>query len=220
MLKQFGFGHKTGIDLPEELSGLMPDPIWKKQQKKTSWYPGDTIITSIGQGFTLATPLQLAHAANILSQKGEAYLPHLLKKSIDDHGKTHDYQAKVKDYVHLENPDYWNIVHQAMQAVIDSNEGTGARFGRNASYKVAGKTGTAQVFALSQNDHNKKTIISNKLLKDHSWFIAFAPVDHPKVAIAAMVEHDTTASQVARQVLDAYFSLYPQEVEHEHPTTT
>lgn len=211
MLKQFGFGHKTGIDLPEELSGLMPDPVWKKQQKKVSWYPGDTIITAIGQGFSLATPLQLAQAVNILSQKGKAYPPHLLKQTIDDHGKVKNYSVPLRSYLELDNPQYWTVVHQAMQAVIDNNEGTGARFGRNASYKVAGKTGTAQVFALSQNDHNQKTIVSNKKLKDHSWFIAFAPVQHPKVAIATMVEHDTTASMVARQVLDAYFQLYPNE---------
>ena len=153
---------------------------------------------------------------NILSQKGRAYAPHLLQKTVDDHGQAHPYHAKPIAYLELENPEYWNVVHQAMQAVIDNNEGTGARFGRNANYKVAGKTGTAQVFALSQNDHNQKTIVSNKKLKDHSWFIAFAPVEHPRVAIAAMVEHDTTASMVARQVLDAYFQLYPEETNHEH----
>lgn len=215
MMKKFGFGSKTGIDLPEELAGLMPDPVWKKQNKKLSWYPGDTIITSIGQGYTLASPLQLANAVSILSQKGNAYQPHILLKSVNENGKSNSFKPIRKNYIHLENPEIWNIVHEAMQAVIENNEGTGARFGRDAFYKVAGKTGTAQVFALSQNDHNKKTIISNKILKDHSWFIAFAPVEHPQVAIATMVEHDTTASQVARQVLDAYFTYYKNEDELE-----
>jgi penicillin-binding protein 2 len=211
MMKKFGFGSKTGIDLPEELGGLMPDPIWKLRNKRQSWYPGDTIITSIGQGFTLASPLQMANAVNILSQKGEAYQPHLLLKSIDDNTKTTNFNPIKKQYVNLDNAEIWNVVHEAMQAVIENNEGTGARFGRDAFYKVAGKTGTAQVFALSQNDHNKKLIIVNKFLKDHSWFIAFAPVENPQVAIATMVEHDSTASQVARQVLDAYFTLYKNE---------
>lgn len=216
-LKKFGFGKKTGIDLPEELSGLMPDPIWKRQIKKMSWFPGDTIITSIGQGFMLASPLQLANAVSILSQKGEGYQPHLLLNTIDEHGQITHFKPIKHPPVQLTEPNYWDVVHEAMQAVIENNEGTGARFGRNAFYKVAGKTGTAQVFALSQNDHNKKTIISNKMLKDHSWFIAFAPVENPQVAVATMVEHDTTASQVARQLLDAYFTLYKstEEIKNE-----
>jgi penicillin-binding protein 2 len=146
-----------------------------------------------------------------LSQKGEAYQPHLLFNTIDEHEHKVQYKPVKNIHVQLKDQNYWTIIHEAMQAVIENNEGTGARFGRNAFYKVAGKTGTAQVFALSQNDHNKKTIISNKMLKDHSWFIAFAPVENPQVAIATMVEHDSTASQVARQVLDAYFTLYQNE---------
>ena len=211
MLSQFGFGKNTGIDLPEELSGLLPTPEWKVRQKKMVWFPGDTIITSIGQGFMLASPLQLANATALLSQKGQGYQPHLLAKTVDDDNHETSFKPIKHDPILLENEDYWSIVHEAMQAVIENNEGTGARFGRNAFYKVAGKTGTAQVFALSQNDHNKKTIITNKILKDHSWFIAFAPVENPKVAIAVMVEHDTAASQVARQILDAYFTFAKQE---------
>ena len=175
------------------------------------WFPGDTIITSIGQGFMLATPLQLASATALLSQKGLGYQPHLLAKMVDDAANETAFKPISRNSIQLDNEDYWSIVHEAMQSVIESNEGTGARFGRNAFYKVAGKTGTAQVFTLSQNDHNKKTIITNKLLKDHSWFIAFAPVENPEVAIAVMVEHDTAASQVARQLLDAYFTNAKQE---------
>jgi|LauGreDrversion4_2_1035121.scaffolds.fasta_scaffold16029_3 penicillin-binding protein 2 len=211
MLGQFGFGKSTGIDLPEELSGLLPTPEWKVKQKKMVWFPGDTIITSIGQGFMLATPLQLASATALLSQKGLGYQPHLLAKMVDDAANETAFKPISRNSIQLDNEDYWSIVHEAMQSVIESNEGTGARFGRNAFYKVAGKTGTAQVFTLSQNDHNKKTIITNKLLKDHSWFIAFAPVENPEVAIAVMVEHDTAASQVARQLLDAYFTNAKQE---------
>ena len=159
----------------------------------------------------LASPLQLANATALLSQKGQGYQPHLLAKTVDDDNHETSFKPIKHDPILLENEDYWSIVHEAMQAVIENNEGTGARFGRNAFYKVAGKTGTAQVFALSQNDHNKKTIITNKILKDHSWFIAFAPVENPKVAIAVMVEHDTAASQVARQILDAYFTFAKQE---------
>lgn len=205
MMKNFGFGKMTGIDIPEELPGIMPDPVWKKLKKHQSWYPGDTIITSIGQGFWLASPLQMAHAAATLSQKGVGYQPHLLKAMIDEKDKKTNFKPVANQPIVLNDQKYWELVHEAMHSVITNNEGTGYRFGRDAFYQVAGKTGTAQVFALSQNDHNKKTIITNKYLKDHSWFIAFAPVDNPEVAIAVMVEHDVLASQVARQVLDAYF---------------
>lgn len=218
MLGQFGFGQLTGIDLPEEISGLLPTPYWKYKNKKLVWYPGDTIITSIGQGYMLASPLQLASATATLSQQGLSFKPHLLRKLVTDTGIVKNYRPVKKNPVTLEDTQYWKVVHEAMQDVIENNEGTGARFGRNAFYKVAGKTGTAQVFALSQNDHNQKTIITNKLLKDHSWFIAFAPVDDPQVAIAVMVEHDTTASQVARQILDAYFTLAKNENSNETPT--
>lgn len=220
MLDKFGFGRSTGIDLPEELSGLLPTPSWKNKNKRLPWFPGDTIITSIGQGFMLASPLQLANATAILSKQGHAFKPHLLQKTVGDNGVTTDFRPIAHNQLELEDNNYWKVVHEAMQAVIENNEGTGARFGRNAFYKVAGKTGTAQVFALSQNDHNKKTIITNKLLKDHSWFIAFAPVEEPQVAIAVMVEHDTTASFVARQILDAYFTLAKQEKNNDAEQTT
>ncbi len=211
MMKKFGFGELTGIDIPEELPGIMPDPVWKKLKKHQSWYPGDTIITSIGQGFWLTSPLQLANAASALSQKGHSFQPHLLKEMIDENDHQIPYKPVERPVIELSDPKYWELVHEAMHSVITNNEGTGYRFGRDAFYPVAGKTGTAQVFALSQNDHNKKTIITNKYLKDHSWFIAFAPVENPEVAIAVMVEHEMTASQVARQVLDAYFKGRNQE---------
>lgn len=208
IMTHFGFGQLTGIDLPEELAGLYPNPTWKKMVKKAGWYPGDTIITSIGQGFTLASPLQLANATASLSQFGGGYKPHLLKRMVDDTGHMQNFNPIKKKPIKLPDDQYWQYVHEAMQAVIENNEGTGARFGRNAFYTVAGKTGTAQVFSLSQNDHNKKTIITNKALKDHSWFIAFAPVEKPEVAVAVMVEHDTAASHIARLLLDSYFTLY------------
>ena len=207
-LNQFGFGQFTHIDLSEEAPGLVPSPHWKRQSKGLAWYPGDTLITSIGQGFMLASPLQLANAAASMSQHGRRYRPHLLKKSTVEHEKTIVKNFKVvEEYpVQLKNIENWNIVINAMNSVITSNEGTGARFGRNAPYSVAAKTGTAQVFSLSQDE--KKTYQAlPAALRDHSLFIAFAPVEKPEIAIAVLVEHDTAASNVARQVLDAYFEM-------------
>ena len=206
MLVQFGFGQLTHIDLNEEAPGLVPSPHWKRQSKNLPWYPGDTLITSIGQGFMLASPLQLANATASMSQHGRRFRPHLLSKSIDDHGKTHHYKPVEEYPIQLKNTENWDIVTDAMHSVITSNEGTGARFGRNAPYSIAGKTGTSQVFSLSQDEKKHYSNLPEGL-RDHTLFIAFAPVEQPEVAIAVLVENDSVASFVARKVMDAYFEL-------------
>ncbi len=210
MLYQFGFGQLSHIDLNEEAPGLIPGPRWKRQAKGLPWYPGDTIITSIGQGFMLASPLQLANATASMSQHGQRYRPHLMSSMIYDHNKIVTFKPKEEYPVLLKNNENWSTVIEAMHAVITNNEGTGYRFGRNAPYSVAAKTGTAQVFSLSQNEKRKYVNIP-VTLRDHSLFIAFAPVENPQVAIATLVENDTTASQVSRAILNAYFNLYPEE---------
>jgi penicillin-binding protein 2 len=207
MLVQFGFGQLTHVDLSEEAPGLVPSPHWKRQSKGLPWYPGDTLITSIGQGFMLASPLQLANATASLSQHGRRFRPHLLKKSVHDHGETQRYKSIEEYPIQLKNAENWSIVGEAMHAVIINNEGTGYRFGRNASYSVAAKTGTAQVFSLSQ-DEKKRYFNLPTALHDHTLFIAFAPVEKPEVAIAVLVENDSTASYAAREVMDMYFELY------------
>ncbi|HBI22259.1 MAG TPA: penicillin-binding protein 2 [Legionella sp.] len=206
MLVQFGFGQMTHVDLHEEAPGLVPSPSWKRRNKGLPWYPGDTLITSIGQGFMLASPLQLANATASLSQHGRRFRPHFLLTSTDDKGSTHPFKVKEEYPIQLKNSDHWNIVTEAMQSVITNNEGTGYRFGRNAPYSVAAKTGTSQVFSLSQ-DEKKRYLNIPAGLRDHSLFIAFAPVEKPEIAIAVLVENDTLASSVARTVLDTYFTL-------------
>ena len=210
MLVQFGFGQLTHVDLNEEAPGLVPSPHWKRQSKNLPWYPGDTLITSIGQGFMLASPLQLANATASMSQHGQRFRPHLLGKSINDRGKTRSFRSVEEYPIRLKNSDNWNIVIDAMHEVITNNEGTGYRFGRNAPYSVAAKTGTSQVFSLSQDDKKHYQYIPEGL-RDHSLFIAFAPVEQPEVAIAVLVENDTVASFVARKVMDAYFELNRHE---------
>ena len=206
MLVQFGFGQLTHVDVNEEAPGLVPSPQWKRHSKNLPWYPGDTLITSIGQGFMLASPLQLANATASMSQHGRRFRPHLLSKSINDHGKIHRFKSVEEYPVQLKNTENWDIVIDAMHSVITNNEGTGYRFGRNAAYSVAAKTGTSQVFSMSQDD-KKHYLNLPEGLRDHSLFIAFAPVEQPEVAIAVLVENDTTASYVARKVMDAYFEL-------------
>lgn len=207
LLHKFGFGQLTHVDLHEEAPGNLPNPVWKRSTKGVSWYPGDTIITSIGQGFMLASPLQLASATATLSQKGKRFRPHLLKKSIQsDKEEIHHYQLIEEKSVMVKDENYWTIIAEAMHSVITQNEGTGFRFGRNAPYSVAAKTGTAQVFSGRQYDKKRYEEIP-EFLRDHSLFIAFAPIGNPEIAIAVMVENDFIASNVARKLLDAYFDL-------------
>ncbi|MDP1604526.1 MAG: penicillin-binding protein 2 [Legionella sp.] len=207
MLRQFGFGQLTHVDLNEEAPGLVPSSRWKRSSKGVSWYPGDTLITAIGQGFMLVSPLQLANATASLSQKGKRFRPHLLHKSIQsDGGEIHRYKPLEEYPIKLRDENYWTIIAEAMHSVITSNEGTGYRFGRTAPYSVAAKTGTAQVFGGKQYEKKRQEDMP-EFLRDHSLFIAFAPVDNPEIAIAVMVENDVLASSVARKVLDAYFEL-------------
>jgi penicillin-binding protein 2 len=207
VLRQFGFGQLTHVDLNEEAPGLVPNSHWKRSSKGVSWYPGDTLITAIGQGFMLVSPLQLANATASLSQKGKRFRPHLLHKSIQsDRGETHRYKPLEEYPIKLKDDNYWTIIAEAMHSVITSNEGTGYRFGRNAPYSVAAKTGTAQVFGGKQYEKKRQEDMP-EFLRDHSLFIAFAPVENPEIAIAVMVENDVLASNVARKVLDAYFQL-------------
>ena len=206
MLMQFGFGQLSHVDLLEEAPGLVPSPNWKRRSKGVHWYPGDTLITSIGQGFMLASPLQLANATASLSQHGRRFRPHLLNKTVYDHGGTHKFKPLEEYPIQLKNNDYWTIVAEAMQAVVISNEGTAYRFGRIVPYTVAAKTGTAQVFSGNQYEKRPYTDIP-EALRDHSLFIVFAPVENPEIAIAVMVENDFVAASVARKVMDAYFEL-------------
>ena len=207
MLTQFGFGQFTHVDLLEEAPGLVPSPNWKRRAKGVHWYPGDTLITSIGQGFMLASPLQLANATASLSQHGRRFRPHLLSKTMHDHGETHKFKIVEEYPVQLKDNDYWTIVSDAMQAVVASNEGTASyRYGRTMAYTIAAKTGTAQVF--SGDQYEKKQYSDIPLaLRNHTLFIAFAPVENPEIAIAVLVENDGAAVSVARKVIDAYFEL-------------
>lgn len=212
MLVQFGLGQLTHIDLHEEANGIIPSARWKKQMKGVSWYPGDTVITSIGQGFMLATPLQMANATASLGQHGQRFKPHLLTKTVNsDNGEVDEYKPVEEYPVHLRDESNWDVVADAMHNVLTSNEGTGYRFGRNPPYPVAGKTGTAQVFSGHQYEKTKYEDIP-EALRDNSLFIAFTPVEKPDIAIAVVVENDVIASTVARKVLDAYYQIYPLKV--------
>lgn len=200
ILTAFGFGQLTGVDLGEELSGLVPTPAWKKQVHHQSWYTGDTVISAIGQGYMLATPLQLANATAIMAMRGHGLKPHFLMKWSDAKGQVHDNTPVALPVVKAPKKD-WDIVIKGMHAVM-SPGGTGmVSFGRTP-YTVAGKSGTAQVYS-TQGLGERANLPKN--LRDNSLFIAFAPVDNPQIAVAVLVEHSKDAEKVARKVFDAYF---------------
>ncbi|MBA4696315.1 MAG: penicillin-binding protein 2 [Legionella sp.] len=206
LLVQFGFGQLSHVDLTEEIAGLVPSKRWKLTNKGVAWFLGDTVITAIGQGAVLSSPLQLANAVASLSTNGKRFRPHLLETTLNANDDTRNHYKPLEEYpVHIKESSHWRLIKEAMQSVILEQEGTGYRFGRTAPYSVAGKTGTAQV---ANGKHYEKTRYEDipVHLRDHSLFIAFAPVENPKIAIAVIVEHDLAAANIARKVLDTYFS--------------
>ena len=195
ILRQFGFGQKTGVELPHELSGTVPSPQYKRQHLGKQWYTGDTINTGIGQGYSQATPLQLAQATAILANRGKHYKPNLIYGLTPNSNDWIPIKPTQESSIKLDKDQYWDDIIEAMQNVVPN--GTGHRFG-DPPYSVAAKTGTAQVIS-----HRDKT----KAHKDisNSIFIAFAPVNEPKLAIAVVTEHEKGVSvSIARQIMDNY----------------
>lgn len=206
MLSHFGFGQLTKIDLTEDNQGILPGPDWKLHNKKSHWFSGDTLITAIGQGFLLASPMQLASATATLSKDGQRLRPHLLKQSIKDKGEIIINKPYEEYPVNLKNKENWNIIRDAMANVILSKEGTGFRYWQKTNYTIAAKTGTSQVYSGNQFKNKPNKDIPEHL-RDHSLFIGYAPVDKPQVAIAVILENNWQASMVARKIMDAYFNI-------------
>jgi len=203
---QFGLGKKTGIDIEGEVSGLLPSSAWKMSQYKQKWYAGDTISVAIGQGYNLTTPLQLAFATMIIANNGKAYLPRLVKQiQNSETGDVEDIPGKLLYSLNLK-PRNLEIVKNALVDVTRPG-GTAAKAAINASYTFAGKTGTSQVIGIKQGErYNEKSI--NERHRDHAMFIAYAPAENPKIALAVLVENTgtggSTAAPIARQVFDYY----------------
>ena len=204
----FGFGKKTGIDITGELAGLFPSREWKRKNRGQAWFPGETVITGIGQGFTLTTPLQLASATATLAMNGLHFRPSIVQ-SMQGSNDIKPVQLQPVRYksVLLKNPQNWQKVKQSMLRVLHSARGTARSSGQSADYKIAGKTGTAQVFGIAQDAEYKEEEIDLRL-RDHSLFIAFAPFKKPTIAIAVIAENGGSgghvAAPIARKVLDAY----------------
>ena len=205
-LGAFGFGARTGIDVAGEMSGLVPSKEWKEQVRKQIWYPGETLIVGIGQGAFLATPLQLAVATASLASRGQFFQPRVARSAKLPGASAAEDLPVVSHQIDVADPQRWDQIIHAMTQVVEGARGT-AKAIRSQDYRIAGKTGTAQVFTLGQNQSYNAARIDERM-RDHALFIAFAPVDDPRIAVAVIVENGghggSTAAPVARQVMDAY----------------
>ena len=202
----FGLGDVTGIDLPGEKRGIMPTRAWKKDNRRQDWFNGDTINMSIGQGFMLTTPLQLAVMSARIASRGKTVIPKLLK-SIDGEDIAPEFAPDPIQY----DDKYWDYIHQAMVDVVHSEKGTARGISQGISYKLAGKTGTAQVISIHEKDKYDSSKI-DKSKWDHALFVAFAPADNPQIALGLIVENgehgSRTAAPIARKVIDTYLASY------------
>lgn len=207
-LSQFGFGQLTGVDIGGEKKGLLPSRKWKWEALGQAWYPGETLIMGIGQGYALSTPMQLAKATASLANKGKIIRPRLVFGT--SNSITNEVDALpsiVEDKIILSNNTYWDDIIHSMKEAVHGVGGTAWRSGLNAKYKFAGKTGTAQVIGIAQDKEYKKEMIAEEF-QDHALFIAFAPVESPRIAIAIIVENGGGGSKIAAPIARKMFDHF------------
>ncbi|MGN5137791.1 penicillin-binding protein 2 [Aeromonas sp. 164P] len=207
-MTKFGFGQYTGVDLYEETKGVMPSREWKMARWRQPWYQGDTISIGIGQGYWSATPLQLGKAISILTQNGHDVTPHLLKSTASQAGVV-DAPVNPNIALKLKNDSFWKVAQDGMWRVNHGSEGSGRLSFAKAPYSSGGKSGTAQVVGLKENQvYNIKTVKAEH--RDNALFVAYAPFEAPKAVVALVLENSIgggggrAASPIARQMLDAY----------------
>ena len=212
-LSSFGFGERTGVRLVGESRGLMPSRAWKRKSRDQSWFPGETVITGIGQGYMLATPLQLASATAAIATRGMRLRPKVVDHAVDPaSGKIKEIDPVTIATIESLDVSNWERVVEAMVGVVHAPRGTAKRINGGLVYRMAGKTGTAQVFTIGQNEEYDAKKLDKKL-HDHGLFIAFAPIGQPRIAVAVVVEHGGSGSKaaapLARIVMDAYLGDIP-----------
>jgi penicillin-binding protein 2 len=205
-LGPFGFGERTGIDTTSERTGVLPSTHWKRKTMAQTWYPGETISAGIGQGYMLASPLQLAVATSVMASRGERRRPHLVV-AVDEEPIL--YPALEP----LEAPaPYWDAVFDGMREVVHGKRGTAKALAKGISYEMAGKTGTAQVIGIAQNAVYNEAEVSERH-RHHGLFIAFAPLEAPTIAVGIIVENgggSSAASPIARAVIDTWLGVEPE----------
>ncbi|MFO7858524.1 MAG: penicillin-binding protein 2 [Ectothiorhodospiraceae bacterium] len=218
-LGRFGFGRSTGSGIPGERAGVLPSREWKRNQYGETWYHGETINNAIGQGYFLVTPLQLTHAVVTMANRGLARDPRMLRATHDS-SSSETRRVPVADgeqVVTLEQQAHWDTLMASLEAVIHGERGTARSISNDLNYRIAGKTGTSQVFSLGQDEEYNEEDLRRGLL-DHALFTGFAPADNPRIAVTAVVEHGGSgggaAAPVARAVMDAFMQGDPEGGSH------
>jgi len=207
---RFGLGQKTGVELPSERVGIVPSTAWKTRVKNEIWLPGETISVAIGQGYTTVTPMQMAMVMVTVASNGESFRPRVVR-AIKDRATTQVLELPSVPRPRLAlKPETYELLHESLEGVV--TRGTAAR-ARTPLVRIAGKTGTAQT--VSQKNDRKKNRDVAKKLRDHAWFVSYAPADDPHIAVAVLVENmghgGTAAAPLARQVIEAYIKSNPME---------
>ena len=202
-MSRFGLGRRVSLDMFEETAGLMPSRDWKRARYRQPWYPGETLILGIGQGYMQVTPLQLAQATALVANKGKWIRPHLARTL--DGQLPHD-EDPIPDIV-LRDPKYWDYAREGMEQVMHGARGTARKVGDSAAYRIAGKSGTAQVVAIKQGEKYDRNRVAERH-RDHALFVGFAPAENPQIVVAAMIENGEAGSAVGapvvKQVMDAW----------------
>ena len=213
-MNKFGYGEYTGVDIHEESKANMPTREWKQTRHKRPWYQGDTIPVGIGQGYWTATPLQMAKATSVLVNSGVVHRPHLLKNIIDDNIEA---PAEFKDFPQITGVDQktWEIAREGMHRVLYGNRGTARKAFYNTPYQAGGKSGSAQVFGLAENQKYNADELEEHL-RDHALFTAFAPFDKPQVVVAMVLENagggSSNGGPIARKIFDHMLIESPADI--------
>lgn len=200
-LQPFGFGQLTGIDISGEKKGILPSRAWKRAFRNMVWFPGETVIAGIGQGYFVITPIQMAQALAVFAAKGEVNPLHLVQQEIT--------ASRLPMEIDLTD---WQMVHDGMIAVVNAPNGTGRSI-RSDDYLIAGKSGTSQVYGKSEEDIYKKAEDLPKELRNHALFIAFAPAEKPEIAVVVVAEHGSSGSKAAAPIAKNIIDAYLQEIQ-------
>ncbi len=219
-LSKFGFGSSTGSELAYESTGILPSKEWKQWAKQEPWYEGETLITGIGQGATLVSMLQLAHATTIIANKGQRYRPRLILKTIDELGEEHIREPDLVDVLDF-NERHYDAVTKSMERVVHGNRGTARKISDGLNYRMAGKTGTVQIVSRRKAAEAMDMEQTPKKFHPHGIFTAFAPANNPKIALAVIIENGGSGASVApiaRSVIDHYLQLQLKSAQPEGDT--
>lgn len=206
-MRLFGLGRKTGIELPSERIGIVPTPKWKERVKQEIWLPGETISASIGQGYVTVTPIQMAQVTAAVANRGVLYRPHLVRAVMErQSGRVQELPVVSRGRLQVRS-ETLDLIRTAMEAVV--TDGTAKR-ANSPLVTIAGKTGTAQTASIRIDTEDEDT---PKKLKDHAWFVSYAPADKARIAVAVLVEHmghgGSAAAPLARRLIETYVKLPP-----------